>query len=235
MGTANNQKVFGVGFSKTGTTSLERAFTELGYKVCHGHFNNNHTNFLIALYVNKDYREILKMTKLFDAFADGPWGGGDLYKTLLDEYPDAKYILTVREPEKWYMSFEKMITRFSPDLDSAFETFYNNGRYGTPYFFKHIFGIETMAGAREKMIAYYTSYNSEVQKYFAQKGKELLVVDITAGAGWNEICTFLGKPVPAIEFPHMNKAKTVTPASPAAPVKKSAPPAKGFLKRFFSK
>ena len=32
------KKVFGIGFSKTGTTSLENALTILGYNVCKGHW-----------------------------------------------------------------------------------------------------------------------------------------------------------------------------------------------------
>jgi hypothetical protein len=200
------KKVFGLGFSKTGTTSLEKAFSILGYKVCAGHYNNNYTNFLIALYVNGDYKELTKFATLFDAFADGPWGGGKLYRHLYEQYPDAHYILTIREPEKWYKSFEKMITRFDPDLNKAFDTFYANGRYGTPYFFKHIFGIETMYGSKDKMIAYYNEYNKDVIAFFKESKKDLLVVDLTDGEGWDKICPFLEKQKPLVPFPHENAA-----------------------------
>lgn len=206
----DQQKIFGLGFSKTGTTSLEKALALLDYKVCAGHFNNNYTNYLIALYVNKDYKELMKFTTLFDAFADGPWGGGDLYKHLYEKYPQAHYILTIRDPEKWYNSFEKMITRFDANLGNAFDSFYANGRYGTPYFFKHIFQIETMEGSKDKMIAYYNRYNQEVQDFFKVKGAPLLVIDITNGDEWNTLCPFINQPIPEKAFPHENPAHKKT-------------------------
>lgn len=230
---SNRQKVFNLGFSKTGTTSVEEALKLLGYNVCRGHYNNNYTNFLIALYVNKDYAELMKFTALYDAFADGPWSGGDLYKTLLKEYPDAHYILTVRDPEAWYQSFEKMLTRFDPDPETTFDTFYAKGRYGTPYFFRHIFGIETMKGAREKMIAYYLEYNRSVSEYFKAGNKELLVMDLAKGDGWEKLCPLLGCQLPGVPFPHMNKVKTGSDVQP--PAAKPVQPPKGFFSRLFDK
>jgi hypothetical protein len=233
MENSGKQKVFNLGFSKTGTTSVEEGLQLLGYNVCRGHFNNSYTNFLIALYVNKDYKELMKFTYRFDAFADGPWGGGDLYKTLLETHPGAKYILTVRDAEAWYSSFEKMLTRFDPNLATAFDTFYANGRYGTPYFFRHIFGIETMEGAKEKMIAYYNAYNQQVIDYFKSKNKELLVMDLAKGDGWNKLCPFLGHEMMQQPFPHKNKEKSAASKKPAASAKPAPKP--GLLRRVVNK
>lgn len=228
------RKVFNLGFSKTGTTSVENALALLGYNVCRGHYNNNYTNFLIALYVNKDYKELFRFTTQFDAFADGPWGGGELYLHLPKEYPEAHYILTVRDAGAWYASFEKMLTRFDPDLSTTFDTFYSKGRYGTPLFFRHVFGIESMKDAREKMIAYYNAYNRNVQEHFRQAGIPLLVMDLAKGDGWKELCPFLGHPIVNEPFPHLNKAKNA--GDNTAP--KTDPPAQasgGFLSRIFKR
>ena len=56
------RKVFGIGFSKTGTTSLESALEIFDFKVCRGHWNSNHTYYLFALYVNQHFGEIKRMT-----------------------------------------------------------------------------------------------------------------------------------------------------------------------------
>jgi len=65
-------KVFNLGFSKTGTTSIEHALEMLGLRVCKGHFASNYTNYLLALYIAGDTREIIKLSRYWDAFADGP-------------------------------------------------------------------------------------------------------------------------------------------------------------------
>ena len=201
------RKVFGLGFSKTGTTSLETALSILGYSVCGGHYNNNYSNFLIALYVNRDYREILKFTRLFDAFADAPWGGGDLYRELYQRHPDADYILTVRDPARWFESFQNMVTKFDKDPKTAFESLYENGRYGTPYFFRHVFEIHDLDGTRPQIIERYEKYNQDVIDFFRANDKKLLVIDVTGRDAWAPLCAFLNKPVPAVAFPHANPSK----------------------------
>ena len=196
-------KVFNIGFSKTGTTSMEDALEILGYNVCRGYYNNNLTNYLVALYVNKDFEEILKLTRYFDAFADGPWGGTDLYKTLYKNYPNAKYILTTRDSEQWYNSFVKMFMKFTNDIDKAFETFHKAGRYGTTYFFSSIFNIKTLKGNKQQIIKIYENRNKEIIDFFKDK-PNFLKIDITQNSEWTEICKFLEKESPDKPFPHSN-------------------------------
>ena len=50
----------------------------------------------------------------------------------------------------------------------------------------------------------YERHNSEVRAYFADRPEDLLVMDITAGDGWDVLCPFLGVEAPADEFPMMN-------------------------------
>lgn len=202
----NKQKVFCLGFSKTGTTSMEGALEILGYKVCKGHWQTNHTFYLLALSVNKDYDELIRMTENWDAFADGPWGGTDLYIKLLKKYPDAKYILTIRDPESWYRSFEKLITMFDMNLDTALLSYRSNGLWGSAYYFESLFDIKTLAGNKEKIISKYNNYNKEVIEYFRTKQKELLVLDLSKVDAWKEICPYLNCNIPDVNFPHSNKA-----------------------------
>lgn len=75
MNQPNLRKVFNLGFSKTGTTSIERALQILGYRVAKGHWKYNYCFYLMSLCVHGDYEEIIRFTKAFDAFCDGPWGG----------------------------------------------------------------------------------------------------------------------------------------------------------------
>lgn len=207
------EKVFCLGFSKTGTTSLEQALETLGYNVCKGNWRTNHTFYLLALFVNRDYDELLRMTKYWDAFADGPWGGTDLYIKLLETYPNAKYILTIRPPEKWYASFQNLITLFDSNLDTALSSYHANGLWGSGYYFESLFNIKSLAGNKQKIIDAYVKYNNDVIAYFHHQNKELLILDLSHGNSWEVICSFLKKDIPSIPFPHINKSGDANPAN----------------------
>jgi hypothetical protein len=157
--------------------------------------------------VNRDFKEILRLARYWNAFADGPWGGTDLYRQLLDVYPDAKYILTERDPEAWYASFEKLMTMFDVNTETALETYHAKGMYGSGYYFESIFGIKTLAGNKKKIIDAYVSHNKNVKEYFRNAGKQLLVLDLAnENDVWTKLCTHLERPVPAVPFPHENRA-----------------------------
>lgn len=199
------KKVFNLGFSKTGTTSIESALRILGYKVAVGHYNKNYCFYLLALCINRDYEEVLRFTDYYDAFCDGPWGGGtDLYKALLDGRPDAHFILSIREPESWYRSWLNQITLFDRNLETAMSSYHNNGMWGSAYWFRKVFDLKEVVGQEEKIKEIYCRYNDDVIAHFKSKGKELLVLDVTHGEPWGDLCAFLEHPVPKKPFPHTN-------------------------------
>lgn len=51
--------------------------------------------------------------------------------------------------------------------------------------------------------------------HFKDRQNDLLVVDFTQGAGWEELCGFLGRDVPDIPFPHANNKRKESVASPS--------------------
>ena len=44
-----------------------------------------------------------------------------------------------------------------------------------------------------------------MRSYFANRPEDLLVLDVTAGDGWEPLCQFLGMPVPERPFPWENR------------------------------
>jgi hypothetical protein len=48
-------------------------------------------------------------------------------------------------------------------------------------------------------------HNEKVINYFKDRPSQLLVMNIIDGDGWEKICKFLNKPIPAKSFPHKNK------------------------------
>src|SRR4051812_24598348 len=109
-------KVIGAGFGRTGTTSLQAALVDLGFGPCY-HMtevlkNPAHADFWMDAAKGRPVN--------WDGFL-GSYGSGvdfpvcDFYDELLARYPDAKVVLTVRDPEKWYESCTKTIFAISQD------------------------------------------------------------------------------------------------------------------------
>lgn len=200
------EKIFCIGFPKTGTTSLEEALSMLRYKVCKGHYNNNHTNYLISLFVNKEFDEIDKIIDYYDVFTDLPWGGTDFYKYLAKKYPDASFIHTQREVNSWYISLVKMLTKLDANPKTAMQTFHKRGRYGVIYYLKEVIKVDTLENSKDTILNYFVKTNEELKAFFESGNFSYLSIDLIKGDGWDVLCPFLSKPVPNENFPHANKA-----------------------------
>lgn len=171
-------KIFGIGFHKTGTTSLAAALTMLGYRVTGPNGVRDPQIALNALPM------ALALVPQFDAFQDNPWP--ILYRELDAAFPGSKYILTVRDPQSWIKS---LVGHF--------------GSRSTPMR-EWIYGAGSPLGHEAAYLARYENHNSDVLQHFAQRQADLLVLDITRGDGWEKLCRFLGCPIPAMAFPHRN-------------------------------
>jgi hypothetical protein len=175
-----NAKVFGIGFHKTGTTSLEQALTALGYRVTGPDgVDDPH----IAKNV---HRMVDRLIQRYDAFQDNPWPV--LYRYLDERCPGSKFILTLRPTAKWIAS---VVRHFGTDTTPMREW---------------IYGVGSPRGNEDRYVRRYERHNEEVLAYFAGRPDDLLVLHLTEGEGWEKLCPFLGKPVPCHPFPHANEA-----------------------------
>lgn len=173
-------KVFCIGFHKTGTTSLERALEYLGYRVI-GRKRlkglHHHAELLAAC---------CDLVPRYNAFQDNPWPL--FYRELDHRFPGSKFILTVRPPEDWLRS---QVKHFGDKISRMRHWIYGKG---------------CPKGNEDVYLERYNRHNAEVVEYFADRPKDLLVLDLTAGDGWTKICPFLGFPVPCVPFPRSNTA-----------------------------
>lgn len=173
-------KIFGIGFHKTGTKSLASALTYLGYRVTgpNGVANPN---------IASEAQQIaFELVEQYDAFQDNPWP--ILFRELYQRYPEARFILTVRPADAW--------------LRSVVEHF---GTKSTPMR-EWIYGVGSPHGNEEIYVARYQRHNREVMDFFSDKANCLLVLDITAGEGWEKLCPFVGNDIPETSFPRVNSA-----------------------------
>jgi hypothetical protein len=83
------RKIFTIGFNKTGTTSIHHLYEKMGFNSHHG----------------MQWRDCDNFGKLLmhDCFSDGiPWDKD--YQILDNYFPNAKFILQVRDLDKWVYS-----------------------------------------------------------------------------------------------------------------------------------
>lgn len=199
-------KIFVIGLQKTGTMSMIGVLNTLGYNTC-----KQNLWWKTAPDMTREKLENLAINSAneHDAFANNPWPL--LYKELDKQFEDAKFILTVRESEKWQ--------------ESAKKHFSGMNRAEFPI----IYGVDEFDGNEEYLVNFFDTHNAEVKEHFADRPEKLLVVDITKNPGWEPFCKFLDKEIPDAPFPHKNKTGTIRQK-----LQKCAVPAVSALRRFFS-
>jgi hypothetical protein len=181
-------KVFGIGFHKTGTTTLETACRQLGLKTAPVRTD------LVKSLSRNDLMPTLKVARNYEVFQDNPWPM--LYKQMLSHFPNARFILTLRDEERWMKS---ILNSFGGKSTPMREWIYGKG-LGDPKKNPDIF------------LHKYRRHNEDVRDFFQDKPDKLLEVNWEQGDGWDPLCAFLDKPEPTVDFPHANKGN-YTPKS----------------------
>ncbi|MEM7662485.1 MAG: sulfotransferase family protein [Pseudomonadota bacterium] len=187
-------KVIGAGFGRTATASLKIALeTLLGGRCYHmsevlgtaGHIDL----WLEAAAGRADWG------KIFDGYvATVDYPGSFYWKEMADAYPDAKVLLSVRDPNKWFDSTQETI--FSKRIQEA--------TAGTKWarmlkatIFDHLGGDLT---DRDTLVSHFEAHTEKVKS--AIDPDRLLIFE--AKDGWEPLCGFLDVPVPEEPFPRVN-------------------------------
>jgi Sulfotransferase domain len=188
------EKIFGVGLSKTGTTSLASALAILGFGTLH--FRNPLTGMLISA----------DDIDIFDAATDTPVCIN--LEKYFYMYPNSKFIYTTRSIESWKASFATHLQRAWGMSD--FTTIKNLTVQSDMFSFGVQFAEVNMALYFNHSDYYsaYRTHDRRVRSFFRDKPKErFLEFDIMGGDSWPQLCPFLGCPVPSLPFPWENKAQ----------------------------
>src|SRR5205823_4535388 len=103
-------KIIGAGFGRTGTMSLKVALEELGFSPCYHMIEVFERPADIAVWEGAAVGKPIDWEALFAGYqATVDWPACIFYKELMQVYPDAKVLLTVRNPENWYESANSTI------------------------------------------------------------------------------------------------------------------------------
>ena len=176
-------KIFGIGLSKTGTTSLASALQILGFRT--------RDNMGVERYRAGDVASLdLKVVDSYDALTDTPIPS--FFRELDARYPNSRFILTVREKGAWLQSCKKQFTqKLAEKQNDAHRRLF-------------IDLYETEVFDEAKFAKGYDRFVDGVLEYFRNRPQDLLVLDVAAGDGWAKLCPFLGRPQPDVAFPKAN-------------------------------
>jgi len=206
-------KVIGAGFGRTGTMSLKVALERLGVGPCY-HMTEvfahpEHTEFWVSAWRGEqvDWDGVLGD---YEAAVD--WPACTFYEELVERHPDAKVILSVRDPERWYESVRNTIYELSVVVPR--HPLYRIGYTlvslimfrgsGNANLADEIIWEGTFDGRfedRTYAVEVFRRHNAEVRHHVP--ADRLLVYDVKSG--WGPLCDFLGVEEPEEPFPHTNE------------------------------
>ena len=226
-------RVIGAGFGRTGTTSLKAALETLGfgsaYHMTEVFTHPEHVHFWEAARRG----EPVDWAGFFSGYGVAvDWPACAFYAEMMEAFPDAAVILTVRDPKRWYESTSDTIYgihRISSGpapvrLALALVSLFAPGITGIVRLADKIVWNDTFDGRFENK-TYATEafehHNEAVQR--SVPPERLLVFDVKEG--WEPLCDFFGVEVPDEPFPHLNDTREMrrrllglAAASAAAPL-----------------
>ena len=125
---------------------------------------------------------------------------------LMVEYPDAKFILTIRDADSWYKSVKNTIWQLehkakAKDTPADLPEDIKNQREMTrTIVLDGAFDDLDRFLDEERIKGIYNAHNEWVKKNIPSD--RLLIMEL--GEGWERMCKFLDKPVPSEPYPRVN-------------------------------
>jgi hypothetical protein len=207
-------ELIGAGLPRTGTLTQKEALEMLGVGPCF------HWVDVLA--------DLDRQVPLWDGALDGrvepgtildgyrstvDWPGGYFYRQLLDAYPDAKVLLSVRDPERWEPSFRETIVdmcygesliRLLSSARAHVDVRWRRYLEFVNRMFWSELGTFPNGHSPEALIEGFVAHNEEVKRIVPPE--RLLVWEVSEG--WGPLCEFLGVDVPDVPLPHANDRAT---------------------------
>ena len=192
-------KIIGAGFGRTGTMSLKAALEQLGYPCYHmvECFPQGPGHWKLWEQAKNGVADWDALFEGFTATVDFP--ACTSYAALAHYYPEAKVILTVRDPEKWFTSvqstiFNKDWIEFLPGTEAGAYMKATINDYFDGRMHDH-----------DHLVRRFNEHVAEVRENIAPE--RLLVFEVTEG--WGPLCEFLELPAPEGPFPNVNDTESV--------------------------
>jgi len=199
-------KIVGAGFGRTGTLSLKSALERLGFGPCYHMFEVVERPAHIEMWHRLAFGGSMDWDPLFKDFRSAvDWPAARYWREIADYYPDAKVLLSVRDPEDWYKSVTDTIYR---GLTMRIPEQAPEPRKLQAAMARKIVLEDTFDGRFEDKayaIEIFNRHNQAVRD--SVDPARLLVFD--AKEGWAPLCRFLSVEQPDEPFPRLNDTATI--------------------------
>lgn len=141
-------------------------------------------------YINYPIQHLLDRVHQSDYqfFEDSPFNFFDYYKIFAEKFPDALFILSVREVGEWFAS-----------------VLHWNHKLNYPRIYPYLYGCEMIEANQKQITQRYLERNDEIIQYF--DSQRLLVMNMAQGDGWEKLCPFLKIDVIDKPFFHENRSR----------------------------
>jgi hypothetical protein len=200
-------QVIGAGFGRTGTLTLKAALEELGVGPCYHMVEVlwGDTSRL-PLWQAAANGEEVDWKAVFEGFESTvDWPGCTFWEPLMEVFPDAKVLLTVRDSKSWYESarntiYASLIAGQKGELKEGDE------EPPSPEAFQMISALiwqGTFHGKFEDKAYAIEMFDKHIAEVKSKVPPERLVVH-EVKEGWKPLAQMLGVPEPQTEFPRLN-------------------------------
>ena len=203
-------RIIGAGWGRTGTQSLKYALEYLNIGKCYHMFDLIKDGSKVGHWEKLTRNEKPDYHDLFNGYQSAVSSlSACFYKELMNEYPAAKVILTIRDANDWFESGSKASFRKAPHILFLLSKFLGlfSRRFSDltrvikctdDFLYRGLY--KGRSHDKEFMKSLFYDWNEEVKRYVSTE--KLLVYDVKEG--WPPLCEFLNVPVPDIPFPKLN-------------------------------
>jgi hypothetical protein len=213
IGEDPSMRLIGAGLPRTGTLTQKLALEQLGLGPCYHWVNLFADQGDVGLWHRAMDGEPIWEEVFAGYGATVDWPGGYFYRELLEVYPDAKVLLSVREPHAWEASFRETIWTMCHG-ESLMPLLSRARGEVDPYWRRYLELVDRMfwgergsfsAGhVKSLLIEQMLAHNERVKRTVPPE--RLLVWQATDG--WEPLCEFLEVDVPREPLPHLNDRET---------------------------
>ncbi len=193
-------RLIGAGFGRTGTLSLKGALEQIDFGPCYHMLEVMQNEGASEHWYRAACGDAVDWDVIFDGYAATvDWPACNFYRELADKYPDAKVLLSLRDPERWYESCQNTIfASMKMDHSQSPEPVQRQIRMVRKLIVDNTFGGDL--DDKQNALAVFTRHVDEVKE--AIPADRLLVYEVEQG--WEPLCDFLGVDSPETPFPRVN-------------------------------
>lgn len=196
-------KVIGAGFGRNGTLSLKLALEQLGFDKCYHMMVLDQAKDEDLSWLSLNRGESVDFDKLFEGYqASVDWPSCNFWREQLAWYPEAKVILSERDPEGWYKSIMNTIYSASVAMKEVEDPLMQRR---SEMVFELIWDglFDGRMDDESHVIDVYLKHNQQVKDEVP--ADRLLVFE--SSQGWAPLCEFLEVPVPDGPYPRTNSSE----------------------------